>query len=87
MFFGGRPMELSSQEKKALLRKWKTQQTNKYLLSKTKVRQLFRFLEKELSVEPCDNRLSKTQLWITQHCPPRAERYHPAGDLGNGRLL
>ena len=48
-------MELSKQEKKGLLKKWKAEQNKKYLLNKTKVRQFFRFLQKELSKEPCDH--------------------------------
>ena len=63
-------MELSKQEKKALLKSWKAEQNKKYVLNKTKVRQLFRFLDNELSKVPCDNSLCKTQLWISEHCPP-----------------
>lgn len=50
--------------------KWKAEQNKKYLLNKTKVRQLFRFLQKELDKEPCDHTLKKTAQWVGAHCPP-----------------
>lgn len=37
--------ELSKEEKKALMKKWKDSQNKKYILSKTKAQKLFRYLE------------------------------------------
>ena len=62
--------ELSKQKKKELMRKWKAEQSKKYILNKTSVRKLFAFLKKELSTEPCDHSLKKTETWIDAHCPP-----------------
>ena len=49
--------ELSKQQKKELLHKWKAEQNKKYLLNKSSVRKLFSYLKKELSKEPCDHSL------------------------------
>ena len=61
---------LSKEEKRALLKKWKADQNKKYVLSKTRVRKLFGFLEKKLEEEPCDHTLRFTTEWIQNNCKP-----------------
>lgn len=77
-------MELSKQEKKDLLKKWKAEQDKKYCLSKAKVRQLFRFLEKQLRTTPCDHSLRHTEQWICEHCPPEKKEsiLHEIREMG-----
>lgn len=61
--------ELSKEDKKALLKKWKAAQNKKYILSKTKVRNLFHYLESQLSETACDNTLHFTEQWLTNNLP------------------
>ena len=61
--------ERSKEDKKALLKKWKAAQNKKYILSKTKVRKLFQYLESQLSETPCDNTLHFTEQWLTNNLP------------------
>lgn len=58
---------LSEKEKKALMKKWKSEQNKKYILTKTKVKKLFEFLEKELENATCDHTLRLTENWITEN--------------------
>lgn len=44
--------ELSKEEKKALMKKWKDSQNKKYILSKAKTQKLFRYLETQLDDTP-----------------------------------
>ena len=62
--------ELSKEDKKALLKKWKDAQNKKYILSKTKVRSLFRYLEAQLLKTACDNTLHFTEQWLENNLPP-----------------
>ena len=62
--------ELSKEEKKALLKKWKAAQNKKYILSKTKVRSLFRYLEAQLLKTACDNTIRFTEQWLENNLPP-----------------
>lgn len=62
--------ELSKQQKKDLLKQWKTEQNKKYILNQSSVKKLFSYLKKELLIEPCDHSLRKTEKWIDEHCPP-----------------
>lgn len=62
--------ELSKEEKKALLKKWKAAQNKKYMLSKTKVRSLFHYLELQLSKTACDHSLRFTEQWLEKNLPP-----------------
>ena len=62
--------ELSKEEKKALLKKWKAAQNKKYILSKTKERSLFRYLEVQLLKTACDNTLHFTEQWLENNLPP-----------------
>lgn len=62
--------ELSKEEKKALLRQWKAEQNKKYVLSKTRVQKLFRFLEKQLEATSCDHTLKHTEQWLNKNLPP-----------------
>ena len=62
--------EVSKQHKKELLQKWKAEQNKKYILNKTSVKKLFSYLKRELSKEPCDHSLRRTERWIDAHCPP-----------------
>ena len=62
--------DLTKEQKKAMLRKWRAEQNRKYLLSKTNVRKLFRYLNRELEQEPCDHTARRTEAWLDAHCPP-----------------
>ena len=62
--------DLTREQKKELLRKWRADQNKKYLLSKTNARKLFRYLNKELEKEPCDHTARRTETWLDAHCPP-----------------
>ena len=61
--------ELSKEEKKALMKKWKDTQNKKYLLSKTKVQKLFLYLETQLEETPCNHTLCHTKQWLKENCP------------------
>lgn len=56
--------ELSKEEKKALMKKWKAGQNKKYILSKTKTQKLFRYLETQLHHTPCNHTLCHTEQWL-----------------------
>ena len=56
--------ELSKDEKKALMNKWKDGQNKKYILSKTKTQKMFRFLETQLEDIPCNHTLCYTEQWL-----------------------
>lgn len=62
--------ELTKEQKKEMLRKWRADQKKKYLLNKTNARKLFSYLRRELSKAPCDHTLKNTEKWIDEHCPP-----------------
>lgn len=79
--------DLTKEQKKELLRKWRADQNKKYLLSKTNVRKLFRYLNKELEQEPCDHTMRRTEAWLDAHCPPEKEGRHSRRDARNGRIL
>lgn len=61
--------ELSKEEKKALVKKWKATQKKKYILSKIKAQKLFRYLEAQLEATPCDNTLHFTEQWLEDNIP------------------
>lgn len=65
---------MTKEEKKALMRQWKKQQNKKYILSKTKVTKLFRFLEKQLGEQVCDETLHLTKRWLSENIPK--EKYN-----------
>lgn len=56
--------ELSKEEKKALMKKWKDTQNKKYILSKTKTQKLFHYLETQLENTPCNHTLCYTEQWL-----------------------
>lgn len=56
--------ELSKEEKKALMKKWKDSQNKKYILSKAKTQKLFRYLEAQLEDTPCNHTLCYTEQWL-----------------------
>ena len=56
--------ELSKDEKKALMNKWKDGQNKKYILSKTKTQKMFRFVETQLEDIPCNHTLCYTEQWL-----------------------
>lgn len=60
--------DLSKDEKKALMKKWKAEQNKKYILNKTKVKKLFAYLENKLDNEPCDHTMKHTENWILGNC-------------------
>ena len=61
--------ELSKEEKKALMKKWKDSQSKKYILSKTKTQKLFRYLETQLVDTPCNHKLRYTEQWLKDNLP------------------
>ena len=61
--------ELSKEEKKALMKKWKDSQSKKYILSKTKTQKLFRYLETQLENAPCNHKLRYTEQWLKDNLP------------------
>lgn len=62
--------ELSKEEKKLMLKKWKEQQNRKYILSKSRVQKMFQFVESCLEKQPCDHTLRFTKQWLLEHIPP-----------------
>ncbi len=56
--------ELSKEEKKVLMKKWKDSQNKRYILSKTKTQKLFRYLETQLDDTPCNHTLCYTEQWL-----------------------
>ena len=61
--------ELSKEEKKALMKKWKDGQNKKYILSKAKTQKLFRYLETQLENTPCNHKLRYTEQWLKDNLP------------------
>lgn len=61
--------ELSKEEKKALMKKWKDSQNKKYILSKAKTQKLFRYLETQLEDTPCNHKLRYTEQWLKDNLP------------------
>ncbi|MBD5519127.1 MAG: DUF2695 domain-containing protein [Lachnospiraceae bacterium] len=61
--------ELSKEEKKALMKKWKDGQNKKYILSKTRTQKLFRFLDTQLENTPCNHELCYTEQWLKDNLP------------------
>lgn len=60
---------LSKEEKKALIQKWKEAESNAYLLSKANTEALFSYLEEQLEESPCDHTLHFTKQWLANHLP------------------
>ena len=54
--------DLSKEEKRAMMKKWKAAQEKKYILSKAQVKKYFAFLENVLEQQPCDHTLRYTIL-------------------------
>ena len=61
--------ELSKEEKKTLMKKWKATQNKKYILSKIKARKLFCYLETQLENTPCNHTLCFTNQWLKDNLP------------------
>ncbi len=59
-------MNLSKEEKKALLRAYKEKQTKKYLLKKRDARSLFSYIAKQLAQSGCDHSLRHTEAWLAK---------------------
>lgn len=79
--------DLTKEQKKEILRKWRADQNKKYLLSKTNVRKLFRYLNKELEKEPLRPYREKNRGVARRPLPAREEGGHPRRDARHGRLL
>ncbi|MBQ7294777.1 MAG: DUF2695 domain-containing protein [Clostridia bacterium] len=62
--------DLSKEEKKFLMKEWKTQKENKYNLSKTNAEDLFQYLETQLDDNPCDDTLRYTKQWLKENLVP-----------------
>lgn len=65
--------ELSKAEKKELMKKWKAQQNRKCVLSRTRVKKLFAFLDKRLEEESCDETLRFTKEWLAANISPEKQ--------------
>lgn len=61
--------DMSKEEKKALMKKWKAAQNKKYILSKARAQKLFRYLETELENTPCNHTLCYTEQWLKDNLP------------------
>lgn len=61
--------ELSKNEKKALLSKWKNSQKKKYILSREEVENLFCYLETQIENSYCDKTLRYTEQWLKENVP------------------
>ncbi len=61
--------ELSKNEKKALLNKWKNGQKKKYNLSRAEVENLFCYLETQIENFSCDGTLRYTEQWLKENVP------------------
>lgn len=59
-------MNLTKEEKKALLRAYREKQKKKYLLKKREARSLFGFLTKQLAASGCDHTLRHTEAWLAK---------------------
>ena len=62
--------DLSKEEKKALMKEWKTSKENKYILSKINAEDLFQYLETQLEDNPCDDTLHYTKQWLEENLAP-----------------
>lgn len=61
--------KLTKEEKKLLMRKWKTSQKKEYLLSKDEVEKLFIYLESQLEQNPCQHTRMHTKQWLKNNQP------------------
>mgnify|MGYP001128463349 CR=1 FL=1 len=61
--------ELSKEEKKALLKKWKISQHKNYILTKKEAEILLNYLDEILENTPCDNTLRFTKQWLQTNLP------------------
>lgn len=61
--------DMSKEEKKALMKKWKAAQNKKYILSKARAQTLFRYLEAELENTACNHTLRYTEQWLKDNLP------------------
>lgn len=61
--------KLTKEEKKLLMRKWKTSQKKEYLLSKDEVEKLFIYLESQLEQTPCQHTRLHTKQWLKNNQP------------------
>ena len=61
--------KLTKEEKKLLMRKWKTSQKKEYILSKDEVEKLFIYLESELEQTPCQHTRMYTKQWLKNNLP------------------
>ncbi len=55
---------LSKEDKKALLKAWKTSQSKEYILTEDNVQELFEYLEEQLDSFDCDHTLRHTEHWL-----------------------
>lgn len=67
-------MNLTKEEKKALLRAYREKQKKKYLLKKREARSLFGFLTKQLDAAGCDHTLRHTEAWLAKKYEDEALR-------------
>ncbi len=61
--------KLTKEEKKLLMREWKTSQKKEYLLSKDEVEKLFIYLEAQLEKTPCQHTRMHTKQWLSNNQP------------------
>ncbi len=57
-------MNLTKEEKKALLNAYKQKQNKKYLLKKRDAKSLFGYISKQLAKSGCDHTLRYTEQWL-----------------------
>lgn len=63
-------MAAYQKEKKFLMKEWKNQKENKYILSKTNAEDLFQYLETQLDDNSCDDTLHYTKQWLEENLAP-----------------
>jgi len=76
--------ELSKEEKKALMKKWKDTQNKKYILSRIKTQKLFCYLEIQLNNTPCNHTLRFTEQWLKDNLPKEMVKHVIAEMNGMG---
>lgn len=65
---------MTKDEKKDLMRKWKESQDRKYFLSREQAVKLFRYVEKCLQENGCDETTRFTKKWIDNNVLPEKRK-------------
>jgi len=74
-------MNLTKEEKKALLRAYKEKQNKQYLLKKRDAKSLFSYIAKQLHECSCDHTLRHAEAWLTKKYEDEAFRQQVLAEL------